>query len=135
MKAQTVLGFDFGTQKIGLAIGQTATCTATPLCILKAKEGIPNWQALGKIILQWQPDLLLVGLPLNMDGSESEISSLARKFARRLNGRFHLPFQMVDERLTSFEARQGTQEKRGQKDLDAIAACLMIESWFDAQPS
>jgi len=122
-----VMAFDYGTKKMGVAIGQSVTGTASPLKNISAKDGVPNWEEIGKLISEWRPDLFIVGLPLNMDGSESEISLRAEKFARRLTGRFNIPHRTVDERLTSFEAKQHTDEKA---DVDAIAAALILESYF-----
>lgn len=122
-----VMAFDYGTKKMGIAVGQSITGTANPLKNIAAKDGIPNWEEIEKLVSEWQPDLFIVGLPLNMDGSESEISFRAEKFARRLTGRFNIPHQTVDERLTSFEAKQFIDEKA---DVDAIAAKLILETYF-----
>lgn len=129
-----VLGFDYGTQKIGVASGQTATGTASAIAILPARDGIPDWSQIEKLLREWQPERLVVGLPLNMDGSESELAARARKFGNRLNGRFQLPVEMWDERLTSREARELAREsgRQGEK-IDALAAALMLESWLAAQ--
>lgn len=129
-----VLAFDFGTQRIGVAVGQSITQTASPLSALKANDGIPNWDQIAALITEWQPHRLLVGLPLNMDGSESEMSTRAKKFANRLHGRFGLPVELWDERLSSFEAR-GEMLARGMtnfKDgkVDSLSACLILEGWF-----
>ena len=129
-----VLAFDFGTQRIGVAVGQSVTGTASPLPALKANDGIPNWDQIAALIAEWQPQQLLVGLPLNMDGSESDMSARAKKFANRLHGRFGLTVQLWDERLSSFEAR-GEMLARGIvnfKDgkVDSLSACLILEGWF-----
>ena len=133
--AQTILCFDYGTKSIGVAVGQSITQTANPLTDLKAKDGIPNWDEIKKIIDEWQPDLLLVGLPLNMDGSPSEIGVRAKKFANRLHGRFGLPFAMADERLSSFEAKGEIIQQTGSRDfkknnVDSLAAKIILESWL-----
>ena len=135
--AKTILCFDFGTKTIGVAFGQSITQTATPLSDLKAKDGIPNWDEIKNIIDEWQPNLLLVGLPLNMDGSFSAISQRAKKFANRLHGRFGLPIAMADERLSSFEAKGEIIEKTGSRDfkknnVDSLAAKIILESWFQS---
>ena len=83
-----LLGFDYGTKQIGVAVGQVVTGQARELCVLKAQNGVPDWQQIEALLREWQPDALVVGLPLNMDGSPSEMSARAEKFARRLNGRF-----------------------------------------------
>jgi|TARA_B110000908_G_C10212597_1_gene431041 putative Holliday junction resolvase len=132
-KHKRLLGFDFGLKQIGVANGQTLTSSATGLMILKAVDGIPNWAQVEKLLKDWSPDLVVVGLPLNMDDSESELSGRARKFARRLQGRFSVEVEMVDERLTSREAKsigrdQGTQDLT---KIDHIAASLILQSWLD----
>jgi putative Holliday junction resolvase len=124
------MGFDFGMGKIGIAVGQAITGSATPLTILKARDGVPNWQQVEQLINEWQPALLVVGLPLNMDGSDSEMSRLAEKFSRKLHGRFNIPVDTMDERLTSFEAAQYAEKDQL---VDAIAARLILESWFKSQ--
>lgn len=133
-----ILAFDFGLARIGVAVGQTITGTANPLETLKAKHGIPDWLQVEKVIKEWQPELLLIGEPFNMDSSDQSITKLARKFANRLHGRFGLPFQMFDERLTSASAREEIFEFGGYKKLkktqiDSIAAALILESWFSNQ--
>ena len=131
---ERVLAFDYGTRHIGVAIGQTVTGTASPLTAIAAKDGVPNWDVVGALISAWKPDHLLVGLPLNMDGSASELSQRAEKFARRLHGRFGLPVITWDERLSSFEAR-GELLARGERNfrkagVDSLSARLILESWF-----
>lgn len=135
--AQRLLAFDYGTQRIGIAVGQTVTRTAAPLAAISARDGIPDWETLRALIAEWKPDHLLVGLPLNMDGSESAMSARARKFANRLNGRFNLPVIVWDERLSSFEAR-GELLARGERNfknagVDSLSAKLILESWFAVQ--
>lgn len=136
--SQTILAFDFGTSSIGCAIGQSITGTAQGLPAFKAQDGIPNWEQIGKVIAEWKPNLLVVGLPLNMDGTEQPLTQRAKKFANRLNGRFNLPVQLQDERLTTVEARSEIFARGGFKALkkgkvDSISACLILESWFENQ--
>ena len=133
---KTLLAFDYGTKNIGVATGQTITSSANSLTPLKAKDGIPDWNQIQKLIQEWKPDLVLVGLPLNMDDSESELSARARKFANRLNGRFYVKTEMVDERLTSFEAKGEMMSRGGSRDyknnpVDSIAARLILEGWLE----
>ncbi|MDT7525785.1 Holliday junction resolvase RuvX [Pseudidiomarina sp. GXY010] len=133
-----VLGFDFGTHSIGVAVGQTITGTASPLAALKAKDGQPNWDLVAKLIQTWQPKLLVVGLPLNMDGSEQPLTDLARKFANRLHGRFGLPVELQDERLTTVAAKEELFARGGyrqlQKDkIDSAAAQLILEDYLSHQ--
>lgn len=134
---ETVLGFDFGERKIGLAVGQSVTGTATPLTTLPATHGQPDWQRVAALIGEWRPQALVIGLPLHMDGSESDITTAARRFGRRLHGRFGLPVHEVDERLSSEAARARIAEQReaGRKrskhgDRDAMAACLILEDYL-----
>lgn len=134
--ASNFLCFDFGLKRIGVAIGNDLLRQARELAPIKAKDGIPNWQALENILSEWQPTAVVVGLPLNMDGSESELSTRARKFANRVHGRFHLPVHMHDERLSSYEAKGMVLRERGHVDfgdhsVDGLAACLVLESWFN----
>lgn len=134
--AQTIIAFDFGTNSIGCAIGQSITGTAQSLPAFKAQDGIPNWAEIEKMIQEWQPHLLVVGLPLNMDGTEQLLTQRAKKFANRLHGRFGLPVSLHDERLTTVEARAEIFNRSGFKALkkgkvDSISACLILESWFE----
>lgn len=134
--ANTVLAFDFGTSSIGCAVGQSITGTAQGLPAFKARDGIPDWQQIERVIQEWQPDLLVIGLPLNMDGTPQPLTERARKFANRLNGRFNLPIALQDERLTTVEARSMIFERGGYRALkkqkvDSISACLILESWFE----
>lgn len=138
-KIKTVLAFDYGLRNIGLAQGNKLSNTAQELKPLKAKDGTPNWDEIKKVLDEWQPDLVVVGLPLNMDDSESELSKRARKFANRIHGRFGVAIEMMDERLSSFEAKEEASE-RGQlgnyskQPIDSIAARLILESWLASQP-
>ena len=129
------MAFDFGLRQIGVAVGNCLLATTQPLDILRAREGQPDWTAVEKLIAEWQPDLLLVGDPLNMDGSDSQLGERARKFARRLHGRLGLQIVMVDERLSSFEAKQISREQGHRGDyhrqpFDSFAAELLLQSWL-----
>lgn len=136
-----LLGFDYGTRQIGVAVGQPITGQARELCVLKAQNGVPDWSKVEALIKEWQPDAIVVGLPLNMDGTRSEMSERAEKFARRLNGRFGLPVFTHDERLTTFEAKghrlaQGQRGGYREQPVDALAAALLLEGWLEHnQPS
>ncbi|WP_339879572.1 MULTISPECIES: Holliday junction resolvase RuvX [Pseudidiomarina] len=130
-----VIGFDFGTHSIGVAVGQTVTGTASPLTALKAKDGQPNWDAVAKLLADWQPELLVVGLPLNMDGTEQPLTDLARKFANRLHGRFGIKVALQDERLTTVAAKEDLFGRGGYKQLqkgkvDSAAAQLILEDFL-----
>lgn len=138
--SRTVLAFDFGTQSIGVSAGESSLQIANELKPLKARDGIPDWQQIEALIDEWQPERLLVGLPLNMDGSEQEMTRRARKFAQRLHGRFRLQVELVDERLSTREAKELVFERghRGNfanKPIDSIAARLILESWWHSTSS
>ena len=137
-QGRTFLGFDFGMKNIGVAVGQELTHTANPLTVIKAREGIPNWDQIQALIDEWQPQQLIVGLPYNMDGSEQEMTAAARRFGNRLNGRFHLPVEWQDERLSTFEALdqlgiQSKMQSNNREDVDRISAQLILQSWLNQQ--
>lgn len=131
-----LLAFDFGLARIGVAVGQSITKTASPLETLKAQDGKPNWQLVEALLEQWKPQKVIIGEPLNMDGSDQAITQRARKFANQIHGRYGVPIEMFDERLSSAEAREAVFEFGGYKKLkksqiDSIAAVLILESWFN----
>jgi putative Holliday junction resolvase len=130
----TLLGFDFGTRKIGVAVGQSLTGTATPLETLEWVKQKPDWERIQQLIDEWRPQALVVGLPLDVDESETDATQPALRFSRQLEGRFHLTVHLADERFTSFEARDrlGHRAKR-LEDYDAVAAKLILETWFNEQ--
>ncbi len=123
-KHLSFLAFDFGTKRVGVAAGNTLTRSARPLATVAA-GATPPFEAIGKLITEWQPDALLVGVPLHPDGAAHENTRRARRFARQLHGRFQLPVHEVDERYTTTEARA-----RGARDLDAAAAAIILEQFL-----
>ena len=130
---RTVIGFDFGKKYIGVAVGQGS---ASPLGSIKANDGIPNWDSLASYLKEWQPDLIVVGLPLNMDGSEQQLTLDAKKFGQRISGRFGVTVDFQDERLTTADAKEQLFSRGGYKNLkkdniDAESARLIIESFFE----
>ncbi len=130
-----LLGFDFGSKRIGVAVGQTVTETAHPLVTLKAIQGAPEWKTLEKLLKTWQPDGLVVGIPLNMDGTEQTITLQAREFAEQLKQRFNLPVYEMDERLSTKDARERLFAEGGYKALqhgqvDSVAAQLILQNWL-----
>ena len=136
MSGKTLLGFDFGTKSIGVAVGQQLTGTARPLAAIKARDGVPDWNLLEKLLKEWQPDLVVVGLPLNMDGTEQPLTARARKFANHIHGRFGVAVELQDERLSTVEARAGLFEAGGYRALtkgnvDSGSAVIIVESWLD----
>ncbi len=126
-RPSTVLAFDFGMRNIGIAIGQTITHTASALGTVRARDGVPDWDAVDALMREWQPAVLLVGLPLNMDDTLSEMAVKAKRFAKKLETRYRLNVQLVDERLTSFEARGLSRDIDEQH---AIAARLIAETYL-----
>ena len=133
--ARAVLAFDYGLRTIGIAVGNELLGSATALAPLAARDGVPDWECIRRLLKEWKPGLLLVGLPLNMDGSPSEMSTRAGRFARRLHGRFEIECQMMDERLSSFEARSrlaelGHNAAQTAAAVDSEAARIILESWF-----
>ncbi|NOT14755.1 MAG: Holliday junction resolvase RuvX [Methylotenera sp.] len=138
VKSATVLAFDFGERRIGIAVGEHLLGTANPLTTIDNESNEIRFQRITELVQEWQPKLLIVGLPLNTDGTEHAMTQLCKKFARRLNGRFNLPVALVDERYSSLEASQRLNESgikgRAQKTmLDQVAAQTILQSYFDAQ--
>ncbi len=130
-----VMAFDFGTKRMGVAIGQTITQTARPLATIQVKEGVPDWQTIATFVKKWRPDAFVIGLPLNMDGSDQPITELARGFAKALKEQYNLPVFEMDERLTTKDARERLFSEGGYKALqtgqvDQVAAQLILQNWF-----
>ena len=131
MSHTCALGFDFGTKKIGTAIGQSITQTASPLQLLNRNDGKIPWSQVEALIQQWQPGLLLVGLPLHADGTDNDWAKRCRRFANQLHGRYHLPVELVDERHSSVQAAAILDKTGGKTALDNVAACLIVERWLN----
>jgi putative holliday junction resolvase len=129
--SQVLLGFDYGQRRIGVAVGQTITATATALATLAARDGQPDWAEVTALIDEWRPDALVVGLPLQLDGTESELSRAAQRFARRLEGRYKRPVHLMDERLSSRTAEQTRTRGGARQGLDALAAQVILQDWFE----
>ena len=135
----TVMAFDFGEKRIGVAVGETMLKLAHPLVTIQAEENAVKFEHIGALIREWRAQLLVVGLPMHLDGEPHLLTQLAKKFAQRLEGRFNLPVVMVDERLSSVEAAQslrasgitGMQQKAM---LDQVAAQTILQSYFDNMP-
>lgn len=139
MNALTFLSFDFGIKRTGVAAGQTITGTAQPLAPLPMNNGQPEWTEIEALIQRWKPAAIIVGLPLNMDGTASDMARRADKFRKRIMGRFGITALAWDERLTSDEIKR-TERARGitdfgQHSVDSQAAALIFQSWFDSLPS
>ncbi|NOL50417.1 Holliday junction resolvase RuvX [Pelistega europaea] len=129
MSEKTVLAFDFGLKKIGVAQGNTLLKYAAPLEIIRVPTKQGRFAAIESLIQQWRPDLLVVGLPLTTEGEEQYASGHARRFANQLHGRFGLPVQLVDERGSSMEAQRRIAPN---EDDDAMAAAIILERYFDS---
>lgn len=130
---RVILGFDYGMKRIGVAVGNLITHTATPLPILSAQDGAPQWDQVTQLIADWSPDALVIGLPLYADGADSQSSKGAKRFGNRLNGRYNLPVFWMNERLSSYQAELTQQENNeiyGDVGLDSLAAKLIVESWL-----
>ncbi len=135
MNNTTLLAFDFGMKYIGVAVGQTITGNAAPLQSIKAKDGIPQGDVLEKIFHEWQPKHIVVGLPLNMDGTEQPLTHAAKKFGNRLANRFKVQVHFQDERLTTTDAKSFLFDQGGYRNLkkdkvDNISACLILENFM-----
>ena len=135
------LAFDYGKRFIGIAIGQSVTKTARPLTTIQNKNQNkkfgPDWASIQKLIIEWQPSALIIGIPLNMDGSEQWITQHARDFAKLLAEKFQLPIHEIDERLSTVEAKQalfdeGGYRSLGKEAIDAMAAKLILETWLNS---
>ncbi len=133
----TIIAFDFGYRRIGVAVGQTLTGSATPLAVVPVADK-PDWQAITVILKEWKPAAIVVGLPLAEEGGETDMSKGARRFGRQLEGRFGIPVLYEDERLTSFGAEErfvdarvrGEMRKKDAAFKDAIAAQIILENWL-----
>ncbi len=123
-----MLGFDYGERRLGVAVGQTVTRSAEALVTLPMRDGQPDWQALARLVAEWQPARLVLGRPTNEDGTPHVMTPAIERFARRLEGRYRLPVTFVDERLSSYAAAGDPAAKR--VGLDAVAARNLLETWL-----
>lgn len=135
MPKECYIAFDFGMKRIGVAVGQKLTASASPLATISAKQGVPNWQVIQSLIKTWRPAAFIVGLPTKIDDGELYTTEAARNFSQQLQVRFNLPTYLVDERLSTVEARAQLFEKGGyrkiqQTNIDGIAACIILEQWL-----
>lgn len=134
----SLLAFDYGLRRIGVAVGQTLTGSASPVGVIPARDGEPDWKLLDRYLRDWAPAELVVGLPYTMDGAEQEITQRTRQFAAALTRHFNGPVHMIDERLSSREAetrlkalRQAGRRRISREDIDCAAACVILESWLN----
>ena len=124
-----ILAFDFGTKKIGVAVGQTSTFTSSPLQVISSKDNKVNWNEIIILLDEWKPELIIVGKPLNMDGTDSEIMKEVDRFFLELKDIYDAKYEYIDERLTTFEARQILEDRNSL--VDASAAKILIDNWFE----
>ena len=138
-RAQTVLAFDFGLKRIGLASGDTLTRHAAPRPAVASRSAGPDWEAIGREVRALAPGLLIVGAPYNADGTEGRLSPAVRRFAAELQRRFALPVEMVDERFSSLEASAALKSRRAsggrrrrvtRQAIDSEAAAVILGRWF-----
>ncbi|MDG6777208.1 Holliday junction resolvase RuvX [Thiomicrorhabdus sp. zzn3] len=122
-----VIGFDFGLRRIGVAVGQTVTQTASPEAIVNSRDGVPDWEHISRLFDQWQPVAIVVGLPMRLDGSEQPLTQPARKFGQRLSGRYQRPVFYIEEQLSSIEAEN---RMTGRTHIDDHAAQIILENWL-----
>ena len=125
-----VIGFDFGLKRIGVAIGQTITRTATPETIVTSKDGKPDWEHISRLFEEWKPSAIVVGLPMRLNGEEQALTQPARKFGQRLSGRYQRPVYYIEEQLSSIEAEQ--RKTKTDQPMDDHAAQIILENWLDA---
>ena len=125
-----IIAFDYGEKKIGVAVGQTSTNTSSPLQIIFNKDNKTNWISISSLLYEWKPNLILLGKPLNMDGSDSEIMKKVDKFYKELKSIYDADIEFVDERLTTFQAREILKDEK-HDNVDAHAAKILIDNWFD----
>lgn len=133
---QIIMGLDFGLKRIGVAIGQTVTKTATPIGILTVKNKTPPWDQIKALIQTWKVEALVVGIPYNMDGSEQLLTQITYQFIQELKTRFELPTYIEDERLTTVEAKRyyyTLNHKQKKKSVDDIAAAVILKEWLNQQ--
>jgi putative Holliday junction resolvase len=137
-RPESIIALDFGLRNIGVAVGNSLSRTAQPLTIISARDGVPDWTALTALTNEWQPHRIIVGHPLNMDGSASELSQRATKFARQVEGRLGRPVTLADERLSSREAKtmalsRGHKGDFAAEPVDAEAAAIILTTWLNDQ--
>ncbi len=130
---ETVIGFDYGTSWIGIAVGQTLTAQARPLSAIKSFKRSPNWEAISLLLSEWKPQKLIVGLPTSDYSETKYMTDKASRFSRQLHGRFHIDTQLIDERLTTREAYTiaiASGKRKNKSEIDSLSAVLITETWL-----
>ncbi|NOX42939.1 MAG: Holliday junction resolvase RuvX [Gammaproteobacteria bacterium] len=135
IQQRTLICFDYGKKRIGVAVGQNLTYTASALETITSKNGKPDWDAIARIVKQWQPQAFVLGLPLNDDGTDHQITKAVRQFSNQLQDRHPFPVYHIDERLSSVEAEKLVKKKRklsrNKGEIDKLAARIILQSWLD----
>lgn len=136
MKPKTYLGFDYGTRRIGVAVGNSVSASASPLDTINVKNEQPDWQHITRLIEEWQPDALIVGWPIQMDESDNPVTAKARRFGNRLHGRYRLTVHHIDERLSSHMALSEIREagyngRRSRGLVDSYAAREILQTFLN----
>ncbi len=138
---RTLLGFDYGKKRIGIAVGQEITGTARALVTLNNVQQQPDWDKISALITEWRPQMLVVGLPVNMDGSPHDLENSVRDFGESLKTRYNLPVEWIDERLSSREAEEilaaqipARHRQREKQEIDKLAAAIILQSWLHHHP-
>lgn len=135
------MAFDFGLKRTGIAIGNLHTLSATPECTLQSKDEQPDWDGISRLIEEWRPTQLVVGIPIKLDGTENPITKKVERFCNQLKGRYNLPLEQENEQFTSIEASQrlkqvrqaGRKKKVSKEEIDMIAATIILENWMAKQ--
>ncbi len=127
-----IVAFDYGEKKIGAAVGQTETNTSSPLQIIFNNNDQVNWNEISVLLDEWKPELIIIGKPLNMDGTDSEIMKKVEKFVKHLKTIYDAEYEYIDERLTTFEAKEILIENKSDI-VDANAAKILIDNWFNKE--
>lgn len=125
------IGFDYGKRFIGVAVGNTVTLQASPVNGVSAKKGVPNWEMIDRLVEEWQPGGFVLGFPTQLDGSEQKIAHYVRVFRKNLQDRYQVPCILVCEQLSSHAARGQLPPNHSKSDLDATAATIILQQWFD----
>ena len=133
-----IIAFDFGLKRTGVAVGNTLTGSATPECTLHSKQDQPDWDGITQLFKEWQPTKVVVGMPTELDGSESPLTKAVQRFCNQIEGRYNIEVEQENEQFTSIEAgqrlkqlRQSGRKKKVTKDeVDKIAAAIILENWM-----
>ena len=136
----TILAFDFGLKRTGVAVGNTLTGSATPECTLQSKDEKPDWDGITRLIEAWKPEKVVVGMPTELDGGENTLTKRVERFCNQINGRYNLPVEQENEQFSSVEAAErlkelrqsGRKQKIKKEELDKIAASIILERWMQS---